>query len=77
MANDYFNQNPIYNYKVVGGILSPVSDAYGKPSLVPALDRVEMCRLACEGHPFMSVEPWEAMKTEWTPTLEALKHFDN
>lgn len=78
MANDYFNCTNVegLNYKVVGGIMSPVSDAYGKASLISAAHRVEMCRLACEGHPFINVEPWEAFKSEWTPTLDVLKYFD-
>lgn len=76
MANDHFNNNlKTSNFNVVGGIISPVSDAYGKSSLIPAEHRVEMCRLACEGHPLITVEPWEALKPQWTPTLEVLNHF--
>lgn len=75
MANDHFNNQKNSNFSLVGGILSPVSDAYGKSSLIPAGHRIEMCRLACEGHPFITVEPWEALKPQWTPTLNVLNHF--
>lgn len=75
MANDHFNNQKTSNFSLVGGILSPVSDAYGKSSLIPAGHRIEMCRLACEGHPFITVEPWEALKPQWTPTLDVLNHF--
>lgn len=77
MTNDYFNlMEPSNHFKVIGGILSPVSDGYGKASLIPAADRLEICQLATEGHPFITVEPWEALKPEWTPTLQVLKHYD-
>lgn len=78
IANDYFSlMEPSQKYKVIGGILSPVSNGYGKASLIPAEDRLEMCRLASEGHSFITVEPWEALKSDWTPTFQVLKHFDN
>ncbi|GIL89679.1 hypothetical protein Vretimale_16649 [Volvox reticuliferus] len=35
-------------YDVWGAYLSPVADAYGKPGLAPAADRVAMCRLAAD-----------------------------
>ena len=76
MAHDFFNNNPSYNFKVVGGIISPVSDGYGKSSLISASHRLEMCRLACENHPFIGVESWEALNSEWTPTLTAVKYYD-
>jgi len=77
MANDYFDlMEQSRKYKVIGGILSPVSNGYGKASLITAEDRLEMCQLGSEGHPFITVEPWETLKSDWTPTLQVLKHFD-
>lgn len=76
MAKDHFNKEPNSKFAVVGGIISPVSDAYGKPSLIPAKDRMEMCRLACEDDPLITVESWETIKPVWTPTLDVLKHFN-
>jgi nicotinamide mononucleotide adenylyltransferase len=62
-------------FQVVGGIISPVSDGYGKESLVSAEHRVEMCKLACEDNPLLTVDGWEAMNPSWTSTLQVLKHF--
>lgn len=76
MASDHFNKNRgMFNYKVIGGIITPVSDAYGKRSLVSSQHRLEMCRLASENHPFVTVESWEATNPLWTPTLKVLQHF--
>lgn len=76
MANDYFSNNKMTpKYKVVGGIISPVSDGYGKRSLVSFHHRLEMCRLASEHHPFITVEDWEATNPLWIPTLKVLLHY--
>ena len=75
MANDHFKNEKNSKFTLVGGILSPVADAYGKSSLISAEHRIEMCRLACEEHPLITVEPWEALRSQWTPTLEVLQHF--
>lgn len=76
MAKDHFDKDPRSNYSVLGGIISPVSDAYGKSGLISAKDRIEMCQLACEDHSFISTDPWEALKPDWTPTLDVLKYFN-
>lgn len=78
MANDYFNHNLMAPfYKIVGGIITPVSDAYGKRSLVSSHHRLKMCQLAVEHHPFVTVEDWEALNPFWTPTLQVLQHYKN
>lgn len=81
MAKDHFainnNNNNNNNLRVVGGILSPVSDAYGKASLIDSKHRVEMCRLACEEDDLISVDSWEASQPHWTPTLQVLNHFND
>ncbi|KAF7242670.1 hypothetical protein EG68_10457 [Paragonimus skrjabini miyazakii] len=54
---------------VVGGILSPVSDGYAKPDLVPSTVRVELARLACQFHSdWLVVDNWEASQPTWTRT---------
>ncbi|KAF6768334.1 hypothetical protein AHF37_03175 [Paragonimus kellicotti] len=54
---------------VVGGILSPVSDGYAKPDLVPSTVRVELARLACQFHSdWLAVDSWEASQPTWTRT---------
>ncbi|KAF8562520.1 hypothetical protein P879_11605 [Paragonimus westermani] len=54
---------------VVGGILSPVSDGYAKPDLIPSAVRVELARLACQFHSdWLVVDNWEASQPTWTRT---------
>ncbi|CAL8073924.1 unnamed protein product [Calicophoron daubneyi] len=48
---------------VVGGILSPVSDAYAKPGLAPASVRVELAQLACTTSDWVAVDDWESKQT--------------
>ena len=54
-----------------GGYLSPVADAYSKPSLAPAQHRVEMCRLAAQESDGLMVDAWEAGRPGYTRTLQA------
>lgn len=76
MARDHFALNSD-KLRVVGGILSPVSDAYGKASLIESRHRVEMCRLACEEDDLISVDDWEASQPQWTLTLQVLNHIND
>ncbi|KAK5002255.1 hypothetical protein LTR28_011640 [Elasticomyces elasticus] len=75
------------DYEVVGRIISPVSDAYGKKGLLEAKHRSGMCRRAVEelygrggaSHPGdvpVSLDLWEAAQTEYTPTARVLDRFD-
>ena len=57
MARDQIEASK--RYQLLGGFMSPVSDAYRKPGLVPAKDRVAMCRLALEHSPWIMVDHWE------------------
>ncbi|KAH8924826.1 Nucleotidylyl transferase [Atractiella rhizophila] len=64
-------------YEVVGGLLSPVNDAYGKKGLIESFHRFEMCRLACaRTSDWIAVDPWEARQAEYTPTARVLDHFE-
>lgn len=57
----------------VGGILSPVSDAYNKPQLAPAKHRVEVCRLAAKASDWIITDDWEATQDEHLPTAQVLR----
>lgn len=53
---------------VLGGYLSPshdsyVSKKYGGAAALPAVERVELCRQALIDHPWLLVDPWEALYT--------------
>ncbi|KAI1499473.1 hypothetical protein F5X99DRAFT_389547 [Biscogniauxia marginata] len=76
LANDYARINT--NYEVVGGYLSPVSDAYKKVGLAPSVHRVRMCELAAEETlRWLMVDPWEAIQPDYMPTAKVLDHFEH
>jgi nicotinamide mononucleotide adenylyltransferase len=82
MANDYIRQRTP-QFEVVGGYLSPVSDAYGKADLVSATHRVKMCNAAVQDESWIMVDPFEAEyfddlgKPVYLPTAVVLRHFDH
>ncbi|KAL6070884.1 Nicotinamide/nicotinic acid mononucleotide adenylyltransferase 3, variant 2 [Balamuthia mandrillaris] len=73
-ARDYFSTLES-GYEVVGGILSPVTDAYKKKGLVSAEHRMNMCRLAVESSDWLQVDDWESRHSEFVPTKLVLDHF--
>ncbi|KAI9809579.1 MAG: hypothetical protein M1825_000011 [Sarcosagium campestre] len=75
MAADYIKFDT--NFELMGGYLSPVSDAYKKQGLASASDRVNMCELAVgQGSNWLMVAPWEARQKEYQPTAQVLDYFD-
>ena len=75
MCKDWIKENT--HFEVVGGFLSPVSDAYKKAGLTEAYHRMEMCRLATQSSTWISVDDWEASKPEYTRTALVLDHFEH
>lgn len=76
MANDYARINT--NFEVVGGYLSPVSDAYKKAGLASSHHRLRMCELATEEtSDWLMVDPWEAIQPAYMPTARVLDHFEH
>lgn len=81
MAERYVRRDT--HFDVVGSYLSPVSDAYDKPSLAPARHRVAMCSLAADDAPSVMVDPWETLRCDdagrpvYTRTVDTLRHFDH
>ncbi|KUI53079.1 hypothetical protein VP1G_00313 [Cytospora mali] len=76
MASDYARFNT--KYEIIGGFLSPVSDAYKKPGLAPARHRIQMCSFAAEKtSEWLTCDPWEAIQPNYVPTAQVLDHFDN
>jgi len=65
------------DFEVVGGYMSPVSDAYKKAGLAPAKDRINMCRLAVASSTWADVDPWEANEPDYVLTAKVLDHFDH
>lgn len=75
MARDDAHCNT--SFKVIGGYLSPVNDAYHKLGLAPAVHRVNMCHSAVtDTSDWLMLDPWEAREPSYTPTAQVLDHFD-
>lgn len=60
-------------YRVIKGIISPVSDCYKKKGLIEACHRVEMARLATENSQWITVDSWECLQPEWLETLKVIR----
>lgn len=59
---------------VLGGIMSPVHDAYGKKSLIPSHHRVAMVERSVQNYPFVKCSKWESQEASgWSRTLEVLR----
>lgn len=56
------------------GIISPVSDSYGKAGLVPIEYRLEMLRASIDEKNWIRVDPWESEQKQWTRTRIVLAH---
>lgn len=72
MAKEHANK---YGEFVIGGYISPVSDAYKKQGLISAKYRVEMCRLAVKESDWIMLDEWEARSTSYVRTLCVLNHI--
>ena len=81
MASDYIRFNT--GFEVVGGYLSPVSDAYKKVGLALGHHRVNMCSAAIAQSSWLMVDPFETVncnaqgEAEYVPTAQVLRHFDH
>ncbi|XP_037538231.1 nicotinamide/nicotinic acid mononucleotide adenylyltransferase 3 [Nematolebias whitei] len=61
-------------YDVVGGIVSPVSDGYGKQGLVLAKHRIAMAKLALQSSDWVKVDEWESQQSDWTETVVTMRY---
>ncbi|XP_063541853.1 nicotinamide/nicotinic acid mononucleotide adenylyltransferase 1 [Cydia strobilella] len=62
---------------VVGGIVSPVHDKYGKKDLVAAHHRISMLKLALRSSSWIKVSEWETQQEGWTRTRVSLRHHQD
>ncbi|XP_055268788.1 nicotinamide/nicotinic acid mononucleotide adenylyltransferase 3 isoform X1 [Moschus berezovskii] len=72
VARDHLHQTG--RYQVIGGIISPVNDNYGKKDLVAARHRVAMARLALQTSDWIRVDSWESEQAQWMETIKVLRH---
>jgi nicotinamide mononucleotide adenylyltransferase len=73
IARDYLNQTG--KYEIVAGIVSPVSDAYPKKSLISSKHRNKMVKLALKDSDWVILDTWESQQNDWTKTLIALNYY--
>ncbi|CAK9795735.1 Nicotinamide/nicotinic acid mononucleotide adenylyltransferase 1 [Anthophora plagiata] len=62
---------------VVGGVISPVHDAYAKKELASATHRCAMLRLALQNSDWIRLSTWETRQNGWTKTRISLQHHQN
>ncbi|XP_035025435.2 uncharacterized protein LOC124851083 [Hippoglossus stenolepis] len=72
LARDHMHSTG--QYQVVGGIVSPVSDSYGKQGLVLAKHRIAMAKLALQSSNWVTVDEWESQQPDWTETVVTMRY---
>lgn len=72
LARDHLQR--IGRYQVVSGIVSPVSDGYGKQGLVLAKHRIAMAKLALQSSDWVTVDEWESQQPDWTETVVTMRY---
>ncbi|XP_034412238.1 nicotinamide/nicotinic acid mononucleotide adenylyltransferase 3 [Cyclopterus lumpus] len=72
LARDHMHSTG--KYQVVGGIVSPVSDGYGKQGLVLARHRIAMAKLALQSSNWVTVDEWESQQPDWTATAVTMRY---
>ncbi|AWP04275.1 putative nicotinamide mononucleotide adenylyltransferase 3-like [Scophthalmus maximus] len=74
LARDHMHSTG--QYQVVGGIVSPVSDSYGKQGLVQAEHRIAMAKLALRSSNWVTVDEWESQQPDWTETVVTMRYHN-
>ncbi|GAB0087492.1 Nicotinamide-nucleotide adenylyltransferase [Sergentomyia squamirostris] len=75
IARDYFQQ--MGTHEVIGGIVSPVHDSYGKKGLVASKHRIAMLRMALKTSEWIRISDWESSQDGWTRTRVTLQYHQN
>ncbi|KAK6633075.1 hypothetical protein RUM43_012818 [Polyplax serrata] len=71
------NLNRLGQYVVIGGIVSPVHEAYGKKELIPGTYRCEMLKLALKSSDWIQISDWECSQETWSRTRRVLQYHQN
>ncbi|XP_049810057.1 nicotinamide/nicotinic acid mononucleotide adenylyltransferase 1 isoform X1 [Schistocerca nitens] len=64
-------------YKVIGGVVSPVHDAYEKNDLLSSTHRCAMLQLALKNSDWIKLSTWECQQDTWSRTRFVLQHHQN
>lgn len=75
IAKDHFTEQG--THEVIGGIVSPVHDAYGKKGLASQSHRLAMLQLALQSSPWIKISEWECQQETWSRTRTTLQHHQN
>ncbi|CAH0401718.1 unnamed protein product [Chilo suppressalis] len=75
IARDYLHSTGTAT--VVGGVVSPVHDAYGKKDLVAAHHRISMLQLALRSSSWIKVSEWETQQSGWTRTRNSMQYHQD
>lgn len=75
IAKDHFAE--LGTHEVIGGIVSPVHDAYGKKGLVSQTHRHAMIKLALETSSWIRISDWESQQEAWSRTRSTLQYHQN
>ncbi|XP_026322888.1 nicotinamide/nicotinic acid mononucleotide adenylyltransferase 3 isoform X2 [Hyposmocoma kahamanoa] len=62
---------------VVGGIVSPVHDAYGKKDLANSTHRLAMLKHALRSSSWIKVSEWEVQQSGWSRTRVSLQYHQD
>jgi nicotinamide mononucleotide adenylyltransferase len=74
IAKDHFTQ---MGFEVIGGIMSPVHDAYGKKGLVSQTHRHSMLKIATKSSDWIRISEWEMQQEGWSRTRMTLQFHQN
>ncbi|XP_058982852.1 nicotinamide/nicotinic acid mononucleotide adenylyltransferase 1 isoform X5 [Musca domestica] len=75
IARDHFEM--CGSHKVIGGIVSPTHDAYGKKGLAPGKHRCAMVKLALQSSSWIRLSEWETLQDGWSRTQAVLQYHQN
>ncbi|XP_074640488.1 nicotinamide/nicotinic acid mononucleotide adenylyltransferase 1-like [Tubulanus polymorphus] len=75
LARDVLQRNG--SCKVIAGIISPVSDGYGKKGLESAKHRCAMIRQALKSSDWIKLDTWECEQENWSETVKILRYHKN
>lgn len=76
IARDHYRERR--KYEVIGGIISPVHDAYNKSGLSAAKHRCAMIQISLRTSEWIRLSDWECNEqTEWTRTKISLQYHQN
>lgn len=75
IARDYFKA--IESHEVIGGVVSPTHDTYGKKGLVDGIHRLQMLKIGLRTSNWIKLSEWEVNQDRWSRTKLVLEYHQN